>query len=103
MSWRWPAWALMAVAGVAAATNPAAESCDGTLGMGEEPTRGGGSCKPSDEFVSTRRAAPSVDEMASMCWLNGGCEDWVCVCDSGWTGPQCELLDLLPADDPETG
>ena len=32
------------------------------------------------------------------CSLNGACEPSGCVCDSGWRGEACELLDLLPAN-----
>ena len=32
------------------------------------------------------------------CSLNGACGPYGCVCDSGWHGEACELLDLLPAN-----
>lgn len=61
------------------------ESCEGLTDL-DSPENGGGAC------------TTDVD-----CWINGDCGATGCRCDTGWTGPHCELLDLLPAQDPEIG
>jgi hypothetical protein len=73
----WWVWQLLGVL--------ADESCEGLLEL-DDTARGGGSC-----------------ETTSDCHLNGDCSESACECDVGWTGPHCEKLNLLPAEDPETG
>ena len=48
----------------------------------------------------TTSTVPSTCSSDLDCCLLGSCVNSVCVCDPGFTGPNCQTLDLLPASDP---
>lgn len=45
-------------------------------------------------FALASRSAACSTELD--CELSGVCVSGLCVCDAGWSGPACQLLDLLP-------
>lgn len=53
----------------------------------------------------THRHRDVVDDCRSLedCNRAGECESGKCVCDPGWTGSSCQLLDLMPQPSPASG
>lgn len=45
--------------------------------------------------------APGTCESELDCVLNGDCINGRCVCDPGFTGPNCYQLDVMPSNDPD--
>ena len=69
----------------------------------KDPKAWAGWCFPDHGSNSSNKPNHTQPLLQKDCQLNGEFRDGVCICDSGWIGQACGILDLLPVSAEQQG